>query len=78
MTVVTNDAHKVFCAMFHDTEDGAAFASFIASEILEAFIAEYGSELGQMGHNLRDFHRFQFRIATVIRESVKPLIRKRT
>lgn len=78
VTVVTNDAHKVFCAMFHDTSLRAGFTAFIAREILDAFIVEYGAELGAVGHNLRDFHRFHYRIPSVIRDSIKPILRKRT
>lgn len=78
VTVVTNEAHKVFCAMFHDTTLKSGFSSFIAKEILDAFIIEYGAELGQVGHNLRDFHRFHYRILSVIRDAVKPILRKRT
>jgi hypothetical protein len=76
VTVVTNDQHKVFCAMFHDTTDGASLSAFVAQELLAAFIVQHGDELGNMGHNLRDFHRFQYRILSVIRESVKPIVRK--
>ncbi|ETK71780.1 hypothetical protein, variant 3 [Phytophthora nicotianae CJ01A1] len=76
VTVVTNDKHKVFCAMFHDTTDGASLSAFVAQELLAAFIVQHGDELGNMGHNLRDFHRFQYRILSVIRESVKPIVRK--
>ncbi|GMF23952.1 unnamed protein product [Phytophthora fragariaefolia] len=62
--------------MFHDTTDGASFSAFVAQELLAAFIVQHGDELGNMGHNLRDFHRFQYRILSVIRESVKPIVRK--
>ncbi|RLN70102.1 hypothetical protein BBJ28_00021569 [Nothophytophthora sp. Chile5] len=67
------NAHKVFCAMFHDTMDGAGMSAFVAQELLAAFIAQHGDDLGNVGHNLRDFHRFQYRILGVIRESVKPI-----
>lgn len=77
VTVVTNEAHKVFCAMFHDTTLKPGFSSLIAKEILDAFIIEYGAELGQVGHNLRDFHRFHYRIPSVIRDAIKPILRKR-
>ncbi|GAB9463660.1 hypothetical protein Gpo141_00001110 [Globisporangium polare] len=76
VTVVTNEAHKVFCAMFHDTTLKPGFSSLIAKEILDAFIIEYGAELGQVGHNLRDFHRFHYRIPSVIRDAIKPILRK--
>ncbi|TMW67953.1 hypothetical protein Poli38472_007625 [Pythium oligandrum] len=76
VTIVLDETHKVFCAMFHDTAAGAAFSSFIAKEILDAFITEYGAELGSVGHNLRDFHRFQYRIQNVVRDSAKPILRK--
>ena len=76
VTVVTNDKHKVFCALFHDPTDGASFSAFVAQELLAAFIAQHGDELGNVGHNLRDFHRFQYQILTVVRDSVKPVVRK--
>ncbi|RLN68375.1 hypothetical protein BBJ28_00002248 [Nothophytophthora sp. Chile5] len=59
--------------MFHDTMDGASMSAFVAQELLAAFIAQHGDDLGNVGHNLRDFHRFQYRILSVIRESVKPI-----
>jgi hypothetical protein len=64
--------------MFHDTTDGYKFSSFIAKEILEAFIQVYAADLGNIGHNLRDFHRFHYHISEVIRESVKPILLKCT
>ncbi|KAJ0409462.1 hypothetical protein P43SY_002352 [Pythium insidiosum] len=76
VTIVSDEVHKVSCALFHDTTDGAAFSSFIAKEILDAFISEFGAELGAVGHNLRDFHRFQYRIHTIIRDSSRQLLRK--
>lgn len=77
VTVVTNDKEKVFIALFHDPTDAASFTSFIAREILDDFIVQHGAELGNVGHNLRDFHRFQMRIVGVVRDSVKPILRKR-
>jgi hypothetical protein len=78
VTVVTNDKEKVFIALFHDPSDPANFTSFIAREILDDFILQHGAELGNVGHNLRDFHRFHLRIIGVVRDSVKPILRKRT
>lgn len=37
VTIVMNDVAKVFCALFHDREDGCAFGRLICSEILTAF-----------------------------------------
>lgn len=36
-----NDAAKIFCALFHDKDDGRSFGKLIATEILYAFIDEY-------------------------------------
>lgn len=37
VTIVVNDVAKVFCALFHDRDDGCAFGRLICSEILTAF-----------------------------------------
>lgn len=78
VTIVQNESYKVFCAIFHDTSDGCIFASFIAKELLDSFVSEYGTELSAVGHNLRDFHRFQYKIAMVVRDSTTSILRKRT
>ncbi|TDH66341.1 uncharacterized protein CCR75_002734 [Bremia lactucae] len=75
VTVVTNDKHKVFCAMFHDTTDSARLSAFIAQELLAAFIVQHGDELGNVGHNLRDFHRFQYRIRSVILQQQRGILK---
>ncbi|RHY23710.1 hypothetical protein DYB32_009083 [Aphanomyces invadans] len=74
VTVVTNDHAKVFCAIFLDVSDGPKFGAFIAKEILSAFVDEYAGDLGNIGHNLRDFHGFHYKISEVIRDSVKPIL----
>ncbi|RHZ42479.1 hypothetical protein DYB26_001270 [Aphanomyces astaci] len=74
MAVVTNEHAKVFCAIFLDVCDGPKFGSFIAKEILAAFVNEYAGDLGNIGHNLRDFHGFHYKISEVIRESAKPIL----
>jgi len=74
VTVVTDDNAKVFCAMFFDNADGPKFGEFIAKQILAAFVQEYSGDLGNVGHNLRDFHGFHFKVSEVIRESVKPIL----
>ncbi|KAL0589871.1 hypothetical protein ABG067_002096 [Albugo candida] len=76
VTVVSNEAAKVFCAMFHDPSDGATFSSFIANEILEAFILEFAAELGNVGHNVRQFDRFHLRIVGIIRHSIQRLLKQ--
>lgn len=78
VTVVSNEAAKVFCAMFHDPSDGATFSSFIANEILEAFILEFAAELGNVGHNVRQFDRFHLRIVGIIRHSIQRLLKQCT
>ncbi|ETV65596.1 hypothetical protein H257_17746 [Aphanomyces astaci] len=74
VAVVTNEHAKVFCAIFLDVCDGPKFGSFIAKEILAAFVNEYAGDLGNIGHNLRDFHGFHYKISEVIRESAKPIL----
>lgn len=37
VTIVINDVAKVFCALFHDRDDGCSFGRLICSEILTAF-----------------------------------------
>eukprot|EP00611_Tribonema_gayanum_P027046 TRINITY_DN6582_c1_g1_i1.p2 TRINITY_DN6582_c1_g1~~TRINITY_DN6582_c1_g1_i1.p2 ORF type:complete len:102 (-),score=26.15 TRINITY_DN6582_c1_g1_i1:89-394(-) len=41
VTVVWNEAAKVFCALFLDREDGADFGRLLATEILAGFQDEY-------------------------------------
>ncbi|OQR90021.1 hypothetical protein ACHHYP_05870 [Achlya hypogyna] len=74
VTIVTSESARVFCALFYDVADGAKFGAFLAREILTAFVDEYASDLGNIGHNLRDFHGFHFKISEVIRDSVKPIL----
>mmetsp|Transcript_4997 Transcript_4997/g.7635 ORF Transcript_4997/g.7635 Transcript_4997/m.7635 type:complete len:251 (-) Transcript_4997:201-953(-) len=74
ITLVTNDVAKVFCALFHDRDDGCAFGRLICSEILNAFTTEYSSDLTNFGLNLKDFHGFHNKIADIIRNSVKPVL----
>ncbi|KAF0696613.1 Aste57867_12638 [Aphanomyces stellatus] len=74
VTIVMNETAKVFCAIFYDLADGPKFGAFIAKEILTAFVDEYAADLGNVGHNLRDFHGFHYKISEVIRESVKPIL----
>ncbi|KAG9400965.1 hypothetical protein AC1031_009689 [Aphanomyces cochlioides] len=74
VTIVVNESAKVFCAIFFDVADGSKFGAFLAKEILAAFVDEYAGDLGNIGHNLRDFHGFHYKISEVIRESVKPIL----
>lgn len=65
---------KVFCALFHDRQDGAKFGKILATEILAAFVEEYATDLGALGHNLKDFHGFNFKIIEIIRDCVRPIL----
>lgn len=76
VTIVVNDVAKVFCALFHDRDDGCAFGRLICSEILTAFTQEFASDLNSFGLNLRDFHGFHNKIADVIRNSVRPVLKQ--
>ncbi|CAM9853329.1 unnamed protein product [Phaeothamnion confervicola] len=75
VTIAGSEATKVFCALLHDREDGAAFGRLIATEVLNAFVEDYANDLGS-GFNLKDFHGFHQRIAGVIRKSAQPAIDK--
>ena len=79
VTIVVNNGAKVFCALFHDRDDGRAFGRLICSEILYAFTQEFSSDLSKdfHGRNLKDFHGFNYKIADVIRNSVKPVLKLR-
>jgi hypothetical protein len=72
VTIVTNDAAKVFCALFHDKEDVGPFGRLICCEILDAFTKEYSTDLGS--RNLKDFLGFHSKILHVIRHSVIPVL----
>jgi hypothetical protein len=74
VTIVMNEAAKIFCALFHDKEDGRTFGNLISTEILHAFIDEYQADLGSAGHNLKDFHGFHKKVADVIRNAARPII----
>ena len=69
--VCTNDHPMI---LFHSFDQGPAFGKLICSEILHAFVEEYGGELGTIGHNLKDFHGFTHKIAETIKNSVKPVL----
>lgn len=77
VTIVVNTGAKVFCALFHDRDDGRAFGRLICSELLYAFTQEFSSDLSKdfHGRNLKDFHCFNHKIADVIRNSVKPVLK---
>jgi hypothetical protein len=77
VTIVVNTGAKVFCALFHDRDDGRAFGRLICSELLYAFTQEFSSDLSKdfHGRNLKDFHGFNYKIADIIRNSVKPVLK---
>mmetsp|Transcript_12045 Transcript_12045/g.15754 ORF Transcript_12045/g.15754 Transcript_12045/m.15754 type:complete len:243 (+) Transcript_12045:117-845(+) len=77
VTIVPSEQAKVLCALVHHKDDGAAFANLIAKEILHAFIDQYSNKmsLGSI-HNLKDFHGFHEKIGDVLRDSVRPVLRK--
>jgi hypothetical protein len=74
---------RLYCALVHDRDDGAEFGRLIAQQVLHAFVETYGgggagggpSKLaGGLGHNLKDFDGFHFKIAEVLRNAVKPVL----
>ncbi|CAM9195508.1 unnamed protein product [Choristocarpus tenellus] len=76
VTLVANDKNKIFCALFHDREDGATFGRLIASEVLNSFSEVYASDLANAASslNLKDFRPFQHRISDIVRKSVQPVL----
>lgn len=74
VTIVMNDAAKIFCALFHDKDDGRAFGKLISTEILYAFIDEYQADLSTAGLNLKDFHGFHKKVVDVTRNAARPVI----
>lgn len=55
-------------------QQGPNFGKLICSEILHAFVEEYGGDLTSHGHNLKDFHGFNNKIAETIKNSVRPVL----
>jgi len=76
VTIVLHEAAKVFCALFHDRDDGPTFGRLICTEMLYRFIDRFSSEIGSPGHNLKDFHDFHREIADAIRNAVNPVLAK--
>lgn len=81
VTIVRDDMVKLMCALVHDRNDSATFGRLIASEILSAFIEEYSVDrlrtpLSLSGHNLKDFNKFDSKIAGIVRNSVRPVLQK--
>ncbi|KAJ8611936.1 hypothetical protein CTAYLR_004364 [Chrysophaeum taylorii] len=81
VTIVRDDVVKLMCALVHDRNDSAPFGRLIATEILSAFIEEYSVDrlrtpLSLGGHNLKDFHGFDAKIAGIVQNSVRPVLQK--
>lgn len=77
VTLVGNESAKVFCALFHDRQDGATFGRLIASEMLNAFLEEHANDIiAASSLNLKDFRAFKYRIPGIVRKSVQPVLGK--
>ena len=51
ITIVRDDVARVFCALFHDRDDGVGFGRLVAGEILSAFIeARLAPTRGRRAH----------------------------
>ncbi|CAN0356967.1 unnamed protein product, partial [Discosporangium mesarthrocarpum] len=76
VTLVANEKNKIFCALFHDREDGATFGRLIASELLNAFSEEYSQDLsaGAANLNFKDFRAFHHQIYGIVRKAVQPVL----
>ncbi len=76
LSIITNEASKISCALFYDREDGKLFGRLVCSEILNAFIQDYASEIPHFGPNLKDFKGFHKRMSLVIYYAVRPVLHK--
>ena len=47
VVIVTDAAAQIFCAVFHDSEDGPEFGTLIATELLRTFVEDYAGSLGR-------------------------------
>lgn len=74
VSIVTHAGTGIVCALFYDRGDGAAFGKLVATEVLRAFVGEYGRDVRSVGHNLREFLGFQYRIADVVGATARPLL----
>ena len=63
----------MYCVLVFDKDDvdnlGAEFGQLVASHILSRFVDEFGDEVsGAVGHNLKVFQGFQYRLQAIVRE----------
>lgn len=81
VTIVRDETVRLMCALIHDRDDSASFGHLIASEILSNFVEEYSVDrlrtpLSLGGHNLKDFHGFDSKIAGIVQNSVRPVLQR--
>mmetsp|Transcript_23651 Transcript_23651/g.70922 ORF Transcript_23651/g.70922 Transcript_23651/m.70922 type:complete len:271 (+) Transcript_23651:192-1004(+) len=78
VTMVWDDVAKLTCALVHDRTDTALFGRLLASEILLAFVEQYGCDGGTSlsSQNLKDFHSFGDMISSVVQGSVSSVLHK--
>jgi len=74
ITIITNEAAKIFCALFYDREDGVVFGRLLCNEILKAFTQEYSSDFSQVGRNLKDFYGFHKKFTYIVKHSAIPVL----
>jgi hypothetical protein len=66
---------RLTCVVFHDSSDGAEFGRLMAQELLFSFTNSYSSELQDSKVNSPDlFSEFNGKIASIIRNSTRPVI----
>lgn len=85
VSISINHRMNVFCALFHDTEDGMSLGKLLSVELLQAFVDKYALDLNDRGgahgegrtvghHNLRDFDGFHHQMHHVIQNAIRPIL----
>lgn len=73
VAIASHDTGVAYAALMFDKDDsdsyGPEFGQLIAAHALEGFLDEFGDTVStSVGHNLKAFQGFQYRIPAIIRE----------
>eukprot|EP00823_Brevimastigomonas_motovehiculus_P003700 TRINITY_DN2290_c0_g1_i1.p1 TRINITY_DN2290_c0_g1~~TRINITY_DN2290_c0_g1_i1.p1 ORF type:complete len:249 (-),score=42.58 TRINITY_DN2290_c0_g1_i1:231-977(-) len=66
--------NKLTCVLFHDIVDGSDFGKLIASEMLDAFVRKYSSELENQMTSSDLFKEFNSSVVEIVRDSIRPVL----
>lgn len=79
VSIVQDDTTSLVCVLFYDRIDGPEFGRLIAWDILHAFIRDYSRDLrSSVGHNLREFLGFQYKLMDIVTHAIRPLLAQGT